>query len=190
MTRNNLTIRPVTVNDAEDLLAIYRYYVERTAISFEYDVPTVEEFRGRIAHIIEKYPYFAAVRDGRIIGYAYAHPFVGRAAYDWSAELTIYIDRDCRHSGAGRVLYEALEQALHRMGVLNLYAGIGHTDTEDAYLTNNSEQFHAHMGFATVGLFQKCGYKFGQWYDMIWMEKIIGEHGKNQPPITPFEGAF
>lgn len=190
MARNNLTIRPVTVNDAEDLLAIYRYYVERTAISFEYDVPTVEEFRGRIAHIIEKYPYFAAVRDGRIIGYAYAHPFVGRAAYDWSAELTIYIDRDCRHSGAGRVLYEALEQALHRMGVLNLYACIGHTDTEDAYLTNNSEQFHAHMGFATVGLFQKCGYKFGQWYDMIWMEKIIGEHGKNQPPITPFEGAF
>ena len=186
MKQNNLSIRSVTVDDAAALLDIYRYYVEHTAVSFEYDVPTVEEFRGRIVHTIETYPYLAAVRDGTIIGYAYAHPFVGRAAYDWSAELTVYIDRDCRHAGAGRALYEALEQALRQMGVLNLYACIGHTEIDDPYLTNNSEQFHAHMGFATVGMFRKCGYKFGHWYDMIWMEKIIGIHGENQPALTPY----
>ncbi len=186
MKKHEIVIRPVTVDDAAALLDIYRYYVEHTAISFEYDVPTVEEFRGRIAHTIETYPYLAAVRDGTIIGYAYAHPFVGRAAYDWSAELTVYIDRDCRHAGAGRALYEALEQALRQMGVLNLYACIGHTEMDDPYLTNNSEQFHAHMGFATVGMFRKCGYKFGHWYDMIWMEKIIGIHGENQPALTPY----
>lgn len=184
--KNNITIRPVTPNDAEAVLSVYRYYVEQTAVSFEYDVPIVEEFRQRIAHTIEKYPYFVAVRDGHIIGYAYAHAFVGRAAYDWCAELTVYIDRDCRRSGAGRALYDALETALAAMGVCNLYACIGHTDTEDEHLTNNSEQFHAHMGFEQVGYFQNCGYKFGRWYDMIWMEKIIGDHRENQPAVRPY----
>ena len=185
---SDIFIRPVTPDDAPALLDIYRYYVEHTAISFETVTPTVEEFRRRIQNVLEKYPYFAAVRqeDNRIIGYAYAHAFVGRAAYDWSAELTIYIDQNDRQHGAGRALYEALEEALRRMGVLNLYACIGHAEPEDEYLTNNSEQFHAHMGFATVGTFRQCGCKFDRWYDMIWMEKIIGTHRQNQPAVRRF----
>ena len=183
---NDIVIRSATPDDAAELLEIYRYYVEQTAVSFEYDTPAVEEFRRRLLHIIEKYPYLAAERGGKLIGYAYAHPFVGRAAYDWSAELTIYLARDCRRGGVGRALYAALEEALREMGVLNLYACIGHTDAEDAYLTNDSERFHARMGFRQVGFFQQCGYKFGHWYDMIWMEKIIGPHGDNQPSVRPF----
>lgn len=180
---NDITVRPATEEDAETLLAIYRYYVEQTAVSFETVTPTADEFRGRIRNVRQKYPYLAAARDGKIIGYAYAHPFVGRAAYDWSAELTVYLAHDCRRAGAGRALYTALETALRQMGVVNLYACIGHAEPEDDFLTNDSERFHAHMGFRTVGTFRKCGRKFGRWYDMIWMEKIIGTHVDNQPPV-------
>lgn len=118
-----------------------------------------------------------------IQGYAYAGSFVGRAAYDWSCELTIYVSPDARKCGLGRKLYEALENKLKDMGILNLYACIGYPETEDEYLTRNSAEFHAHVGFSRVGEFNCCGYKFGRWYNMIWMEKIIGEHLDEQPAV-------
>ena len=130
---------------------------------------------------------FVIEKDGRIEGYAYAHAFVGRAAYDWAAELTIYLDHDARRGGLGRVLYEALADRLKAMGVLNLYACIGYPQVEDEYLTRNSAQFHEHLGFTLAGTFHNCGYKFGRWYDMIWMEKIIGEHRPDQPDIVPYQ---
>lgn len=173
---SSIEIRTATVDDAEALLNIYGYYVTHTAISFEYEVPTAEEFKRRIGNTLKKYPYLAAVQDKEILGYAYAGPFVGRAAYDWSAEVTIYLAADKRKQGLGRMLYEALEQELIKMGILNLYACIGCIETSDEYLTNNSAQFHEHMGYTKAGHFHKCGYKFGRWYDMIWMEKIIGSH--------------
>ena len=83
------------------------------------------------------------------------------------------------------MLYEAIEQKLKEMGILNLYACIGYLDVEDEYLNQNSAQFHEHMGFTLAGRFRKCGYKFGRWYDMIWMEKIIGEHGTNERMRKP-----
>ncbi len=172
----NITIRTATVEDAEVLRNIYAYYVEHTVISFEYDVPTVEEFRGRIAKTLKNFPYLVVEKDGEIMGYAYAGPFVGRPAYAWCAELTIYLERNAKKRGYGRMLYEALEKALKEMGYLNLYACIGYTDVEDEYLNNNSPQFHEHMGFQLVGTFHNCGHKFGRWYHMIWMEKIIGKH--------------
>ena len=178
--KNAVMIRPVTIEDAERVLEIYAYYTKETAISFEYEVPTVEEFRGRIQKTLQKYPYLVIEENGRIQGYTYAGPFVGRAAYDWSAELTIYLDKDAKKRGYGRKLYEAIEQKLKEMGILNLYACIGYLDVEDEYLNQNSAQFHEHMGFTLAGRFHKCGYKFGRWYDMIWMEKIIGEHGSNE----------
>lgn len=88
--------------------------------------------------IMQKYPYLVIERDGRIEGYAYAHAFVGRAAYDWAAELTIYLDHDARRGGMGRVLYEALADRLKAMGVLNLYACIGYPLVEDEYLTKTA----------------------------------------------------
>ena len=103
---NEITIRNVTEEDAAELLGIYAYYVKNTAITFEYEVPSEEEFRGRIRHISEKYPYLAAVRNGKIIGYAYAGPFVGREAYSWSTELTIYLDHTQQKKGTGRLLTE------------------------------------------------------------------------------------
>lgn len=177
---DEVKIRDAQLSDADRILEIYRYYVEKTAISFEYDVPSPESFQNRMKKTMEKYPYLVIERDGFILGYAYAGAFVGRAAYGWCSELTIYLDHNSQKCGLGRRLYEELEKRLRKMGILNLYACIGYTENEDEYLTNNSAQFHAHMGFQQVGYFQKCGYKFGRWYDMIWMEKIIGEHKENE----------
>ena len=183
--RGGILVREATPEDAPRLLEIYGYYVEKTAITFEYDVPSVEEFRARILHIKEKYPYLVIEEDGVIRGYAYAGVFKGRAAYDRSCEMTIYLDRAAAGRGPGsgrglgRKLYEALEEELKARGILNLYACIGvpaANKEADEYLNHNSEQFHAHMGYTTVGTFHLCGYKFGRWYNMIWMEKMIGEH--------------
>ena len=183
---NEISLREVTPDDAEELLKIYEYYVLSTAITFECDVPSADEFRRRIEHTLERYPYIAAVEDGKIVGYAYAGEFVGRKAYDWSAELTVYVDHHIRKKGIGGLLYRELENILQKMGIINLYACIGYPQTDDEYLTKNSEEFHAHLGFKTVGTFTKCGYKFGRWYDMIWMEKVIGEHNPHTNDIIQF----
>lgn len=181
-----ITVRNATLEDAGRLLEIYDYYVRKTAITFEYRTPDLAEFRERMRRTMQRYPYLVVIRDDRIEGYAYAGPFVGRAAYDWSCELTIYLDCNARKCGMGRVLYEALETALHDMGILNLYACIGYPEHEDEYLTTNSADFHAHLGFARVGEFHRCGYKFHRWYHMIWMEKVIGEYKEQQPEVTPY----
>ena len=186
MDTNEIRIRPATEADAEEILNIYAPYVTDTAITFEYDVPTLEEFTGRIHHTLEKYPYLVAVRDGEIIGYAYAGACYGRAAYDWSAETTIYIKKDCRHCGVGKLLYQALEDALKAQNIINLYACIGYPEVDDEYLTKNSEQFHEHQGYRLIGEFRKCGYKFGRWYHMVWMEKMIGEHPEKPEPVKRF----
>ena len=170
-------IRDVKISDTERLLEIYAYYVLYTAVSFETEVPSYDEFKSRIETFTAKYPYIVIEEDGRVMGYAYAHAFVGRAAYDRSCELTIYLDKDAKGKGYGRALYEELESRLKSKGILNLYSCIGDPDKEDEYLTKDSERFHAALGFKKVGDFCKCGHKFGRWYNMIWMEKIIGEHG-------------
>ncbi len=169
-------IRSARPEDAERLLEIYGYYVEHTAITFEYDVPSLSCFRQRMAETMEKYPYLIAELDGKVLGYAYAGPFIRRAAYDWSCETTIYLDHCARKRGLGRKLYGALEERLKEMGILNMYACIAYPEREDEYLTGNSADFHAHLGFSRAGEFHRCGFKFGRWYNMIWMEKIIGVH--------------
>ncbi len=179
-----MRIEKVTQADAAGLLEIYGPYVRETAISFEYEVPSLEEFQRRIRSISEKYPYIKAVgQDGTILGYAYAAAFKTRAAYDWAVETTIYVRRECRGQGIGRRLYEALEGSLKGMGICNLNACIAYTPRPDAHLTNDSMAFHQRLGYSLVGTFHQCGCKFGTWYDMIWMEKLIAPHRENQPPV-------
>lgn len=183
---NKIIIRTATLADTERLLKIYAYYVENTAITFEYDVPGVTEFQNRIEKTLKKYPYIVAQQNNKIIGYAYAGSFVGRKAYDWSAELTIYIDKDYHKCGIGKKLYTVLEDILKKMKITNLYACIGISDADDEYLTSNSIDFHEHLGFKKIGEFHKCGYKFNRWYNMAWVEKIIGEHCNNKDEIIYF----
>lgn len=174
-----MTIEKATVDDAEEILGIYAPYVEKTAISFEYEVPSLSEFTGRIRDISARYPYIKAVENGEIVGYAYATAFKGRKAYDWSVESTVYVREDHKRSGVGRALYETLEKSLKEMGILNVNACIAYLDGDrtDDNLTNDSCRFHEKMGYKMVGIFHDSGYKFGKWYDMIWMEKMLGEHG-------------
>ena len=188
---NGIQVRVARAEDAEALLEIYAPYVRQTAISFEWEVPSVEEFAERIRHTLTRYPYLVAERDGHAVGYIYASPFIARAAYDWAVETSIYVDRGERHTGVGRALHDALEARLRAQGVLNMCACIAvPVDAPDEYVDCNSAQFHEHLGYRLVGEFQKCGYKFGRWYNMVWMEKLIGEHldsGQGaQPPVKPF----
>ena len=181
-----IEVRDATLDDAESILKIYDYYVKNTAITFEYDTPSLAEFQNRMKEIMQRYPYLVILQNGEIKGYAYARKFVGRAAYDWSCDLTVYLDPNAQKCGLGRTLYEVLQDKLKAMGIINLYACIGYPTQSDEYLTTNSADFHGHLGFKTVGKFHKCGYKFGRWYDMIWMEKIIGKHNDNQSPIKSY----
>lgn len=177
MEKNDIQIRVASEADAEALLAIYTPYVVKTAITFEYEPPTLEEFRGRIRHTLQKYPYLVAEQNGKILGYAYAGVFHEREAYSWAVETSIYVDETLRHSGVGRELNRAMEAVCRAMGILNMEACIAVPEAEnDEYLTRNSVDYHAHIGYRLVGEFYQCGYKFGRWYNMVWMEKMIGEH--------------
>jgi len=173
--------------DAEELLAIYAPYVENTAISFETEVPTVRTFGQRIEKTLKKYPYLKAVRGGEILGYAYTGAFIDRRAYDWSVETTIYLKQSERGQGIGKILYEVLEKVSRAQHFLTMYACIGiPEEQEDEYLTFNSQQFHRHLGFETLGTFPRCGYKFGRWYGMTWMGKEIAEYPEEPKGIIPF----
>ncbi len=178
------TIRPATLEDAGRILEIYSYYVTDTAVTFEYDIPSPEEFRGRMQDVMERYPYLVIEDNGVIMGYCYASAFHPRAAYQWCCELSIYLHKDARRCGMGRMLYEKIESLLKDMGITNLYACIGLPEREDEHLTRDSEKFHQKMGYTTIGNFSRCGYKFDTWYGMIWMEKIIGSHTADQTPVT------
>lgn len=182
-----MMLRTANENDADKLLEIYSYYVENTAVSFEYEVPSAEEFRRRIKRTIGRYPYLVSENRGRIVGYAYADSFKERRAYDYAVETAIYIARDMRGKGLGRELYTALENALALQNIINLNACIGYTERSDPYLTKDSAQFHERMGYSLAGKFRKCGYKFGRWYDMIWMEKCISEHPCPPQPVRSFD---
>lgn len=180
---NDITIRIAKEEDAAELLKIYEPYVKQTAITFEYEVPTVEEFKSRICNTMKKYPYLVAEKEGQSIGYAYVSPFKTRAAYDWAVETSIYVSMDEKRQGIGLKLYTLLEQILKEQGVLNMEACIAYPEQEDEHLTKDSVRFHDKLGYRMVGEFKKCGYKFDRWYDMVWMEKHIGEHVTKQPPV-------
>lgn len=180
-------IRIAKPEDAEELLKIYALYVKHTAITFEYEVPTVKEFRDRIEHILKRHPYLVAERDGELIGYAYAGVFNEREACDRSVETAIYVRKDGRKDGIGRMLYVALEKILSEQNILNLNACIAYVNDDDPYLTKNSVEFHKHMGYRFVGRFHRCGYKFGRWYDLVWMEKYIGEHVEKPEEVIWFD---
>ena len=144
-----IEIRYAKLEDAARLVEIYCYYVEKTAITFEYEVPAVEEFQQRMVHVMEKYPYLVAKVDDQIVGYAYAGTFKAH-------------------------------------NITNLNACISSPIQNDEYLDTNSIDYHHHLGYQMVGEFHQCGYKFKRWYNMVWMEKMIGEHKSLQPEVKLF----
>lgn len=178
MEHNEITIRMAVLEDAEEILDIYIPYVTDSAISFEYCPPSLAEFQDRMLSIMKRFPYLVAERDGQIVGYCYASAFKNRDAYDWSVETTIYLRREHKGGGIGRKLYEKLEGILAAQHILNLNACI-------AYPHPESIAFHEKLGYKTVAHFHKCGYKSGVWYDMVWMEKMLGSHEADPLPVIP-----
>jgi L-amino acid N-acyltransferase YncA len=176
MMNVEMIIRAAKEEDAAHLLDIYTPYVQNTAITFEYEVPSVEEFRNRMVHTMEKYPYLLLQRGEEILGYAYASAFKGRSAYDWAVETSIYVKEGAHGKGIGKKLYAALEEILAAQHIINVNACI-------AYPNPESISFHEKYGYKTVAHFTKCGYKLGKWYDMIWMEKMLGHHPEKPLPV-------
>lgn len=183
-----LTIRFAYPADAEALVAIYAPYILKTAITYEYEIPSTAEFAHRIETYSAKYPYLVAELNGTPVGYAYACPLGSRPAFDWSVETAIYIREDCKGMGIGKALYEKLEAILKAMGIRTMTAAVASVDHDDPYLTNASIAFHLRMGFTPVGTFHHAGCKFGRWYDLTWLEKAIGEYeGEPSHPKTVHE---
>lgn len=163
-------IRPAVPEDLPELLEIYRPYVEHTAVSFEYTPPTPEAFRLRFLEHTAQFPWLVWEEDGRILGYAYAGAPWERAAYRWCAESSVYLREDCRGRGIGRALYAALEALLQKQGYRVLYAVI----TSD---NAPSLAFHKALGYVPRAYFPDCGYKFGRWYGVSWLEKRLNAPG-------------
>lgn len=183
---NSFSLRIASPSDAEALLAVYVPYILDTAITFETELPSLEEFRGRIEKTLQQYPYLVAEDESGIVGYTYASPFKTRAAYDWSCETSIYVRMGLHRRGIGKALYQALEEALNMQGIQNVNACIAYPAVEDEYLTRDSVRFHEHLGYRMVGQFHSCACKFERWYDMVWMERSIGKHPLPPPAFVPF----
>lgn len=169
------TIRPATPSDAAACLEIYRPIVEETAISFEMTVPTTGAFAGRIEAGIDTHPWLVCEVDATIVGFAYAGLHRGRAAYQWSAEVSLYVGNAYRRAGLGRALYARLFDALRLQGFANAYAGI--TLPNPA-----SVGFHESMGFTPVGVFERIGFKFGRWHNTGWWQLRLRDDAAPAPP--------
>ena len=172
-------IRTVQVSDAQAILKVYAPFITDTCISFEYVVPSMEEFTQRIASISAEYPYIVLEEDGVIVGYAYAHRYLERVAYSWDVEVTIYLVPKVQGKGLGVVLYDALEKLLALQNIKNLYSCI----TGDNV---HSIEMHRSMGYELIGTFPKAGFKHDRWLDVVWMAKAIGEKENAPLPLVLF----
>jgi phosphinothricin acetyltransferase len=180
---NDFSIRLITPGDAEATLNIYRPYVENTIISFEYEVPSLEEWQSRIATNTAGYPWLVCEYRGNIVGYAYGCTHRYRTAYSWSPEATVYMDGRYHRLGLARILYQTLFALLRLQGYVNVYAGVGLPNAK-------SEEFHQALGFYDIGIFKKVGYKLGAWHDTKWFQLHLLEHPENpEMPKKPAEVA-
>lgn len=171
-----MSIRPANLQDLPRILEIYGPYVKNTAISFEYTVPTLEAFTQRFLGITAQFPWLVWEEDGTVLGYAYGSLPFERAAYQWSAECSIYLCPEVWGKGIGKKLYAALEQLLQKQGYRKVYAII-------TTANEPSVAFHQAVGFRHTATMPDCGYKFGKWYGTIWMEKDLNTW--DSPPREP-----
>ena len=174
-----MEIRVAAPEDASELVKVYAPYVTDTAVTFEYEIPGIEEMKRRVRETLKRYPYLVVEEAGNILGYAYASPFKARAAYMWSVETSVYLRHDMRSRGIGSVLYGELERQLRRQNVCNLCACITYPNPE-------SIGFHKKLGYKTVAHFSSAGFKSGAWHDIVWMEKELCPHSIPPLPFLPF----
>lgn len=156
-------IRLAEEGDAEGVLSIYTPVVRETAISFELEPPSLEEMRDRIRSLTGRLPWLVCAEGPEVRGYAYADRFRTRAAYQWSAEVTVYVSADWRRRGVGQALYTSLLEAMRLLGYRSAFAGI-------ALPNPPSVALHEALGFRPAGVFRAAGFKLGRWHDVGWWQ--------------------
>lgn len=172
-----ITLRFASPEDAPALLEIYRPYVEHTTISFETELPTVKVFEERIRSFSRAFPYLVAQTEDEILGYAYAHPFHERAAYNWAVESSIYVKEAARGNHVGQQLYQALLGLLEAQGVQNVCAVV-------TIPNEPSLAFHRHMGFHTGGILPNFGYKHNRWHSVAYLYRSLGTMADDPKPVV------
>jgi len=176
------SIRLATADDGPAVRSIYAPYVEDTPISFEYEPPSTDEMGRRIESTTETHPWLVCESEGRVVGYAYAGRFSGRAAYQWTVEVSAYVDAGHRGRGVGRSLYESLFAVLPRQGFVDAYAGI-------ALPNERSVGFHESMGFVHHTTYPEVGYKFDTWHDVGWWRRPLRDRPDDPDPPLSLEAA-
>lgn len=169
MNAASINIRPARPGDASAILAIYAPFVRETAVSFEIEIPTIAEMQRRMAGDQCRLPWFVTEIEDRVVGYAYASSWRTRAAYQWTVEVSAYLDPSLHRRGIGRRLYAALFDRLRRLGYRKIVAGITLPNPASVAL-------HETLGFRPIGVFHHVGFKMGQWHDVGWWE------------LAPFDG--
>ena len=159
-------LRRATEADAPALLAIYRPFVESTAVSFETAVPTHAEFAARIAKAVEGWQWLVAEQNAQCVGYAYGSSHRERPAYQWSVEVSAYVHPNFYRQGIGRALYLKLFEELKHKGFCNAFAGV-------ALPNESSMALHRSVGFEPIGTFKAVGRKFGKWHDVAWFQRTL-----------------
>jgi phosphinothricin acetyltransferase len=172
-------IREATFEDLPGILSLYSIYITETTRTFEYEVPTLKSFEERFLTITEVFPWLVCESEGKLAGYTYASAAFERAAYQWDADLTVYLDRTFYRKGIATALYTCLIELLRLQGYYNLYAVITANNT-------SSVDFHRACGFTDIGVFHNSGYKMGTWLDVLWMEKTIAPYSKDPPVPLSF----
>ena len=161
-----MSIRFATVADIPQILSIYGPYVQNTAISFEYTVPTLQEFTQRFRAITAQFPWLVWEQNGQVLGYAYGSAPFERAAFGWCAEASIYLHPQAQGRGIGKALYRALEALLALQGYIKVYTLI--TTANEPSL-----RFHEAVGYRYTATLPDCGFKLGSWHGVVWMEKPL-----------------
>lgn len=169
-------IRLAALTDADEIQAIYAPIVRDTVISFEYEPPSVEEVRKRIANILAAFPWLVLEDDGKVAAYAYASAHKPRAAYQWAVDVSIYVSPQSHRRGYGRTLYKALFDVLRAQGYYTAYAGV-------TLPNDGSVGLHEAMGFRPIGVYKNVGFKFGDWRDVGWWSLPLREY--DQSPLLP-----
>ena len=172
-------IREAAPADAAALLAIYESYID-TPITFECEPPTIDEFQRRMREFSAVYPYLICEVDGCAAGYAYAHRQKERAAYQWNAELSVYLAEPYCGRGIGKALYAALIDILTLQNIKTVYAGVTVPNPK-------SEALHASFGFTRMGTYHSTGFKCGKWHDVAWFELPIGVYDEPPSPVLSID---
>lgn len=172
-------IRSATAADAGAILAIYEPAVQHSVATFETSVPTGSEMARRVESTTSRYPWLVFEREGRVSAYAYAGIYHPRDAYEWTCEVSVYVDEAARGTGVGKTLLRALVEELRAAGFVNVMARIALPNDASVRL------FESH-GFARTGTAREIGFKLGRWVDVgEWQRQVNPRTREPRPPAPP-----